>query len=128
MARKAQIDLAIVRAMETSLSKFAGCSNFSVPAGSCISKLRYSGLWPIAEQCQIKSISLIFKQISNMSELVAVPCANKLCACKKISIVNTLRNEMEDIIGIKGGLCLDCVKAHEKSRVEKECRFCVRKL
>ena len=128
IARKAQIDLAIIRAMETPLSNVARCGRFSIPAGSYINMLKGRGLWPMAEQSQMKSISTIFEQISNMPELGNMSCGNPCMTCPKFSLGTTLRKEVENIISVKRGLCLDCVKAHRDSSLGSECRLCVPKL
>jgi hypothetical protein len=129
MARKSQIDLAIVRAMEIPMSMITSCATFSVPAGDYIDKLRQYKLWPMVVQCQAKSISAIFQQVSDMPELGPISCGKSYCsACKSICFGERLRKEIEKISGIKRGLCLDCVKALGKSSVERDCRLCIPKL
>jgi len=111
-ARKAQIDLAIIRAIETPISMIDGCTAFSITAGDYIKKLRHRDLWPIAIQCQAKSISIIFRLVLDMPEIGPIRCGSVHCrTCLSIGSRDMLRQEIGKISGIKRGLCLDCVKA-----------------
>ncbi len=114
--------------MEIPISKVTKCANFSKSAASYITHLRDNGLWPLEEQCREKSISVIFQQISNMPDIRSIPCSSFACyACKNVSFGTILKKRMEKIMGIKRGLCLDCVKAFGKFCEDKECRLCVPK-
>jgi hypothetical protein len=125
-ARKAVLEMAVVRGIEDIISKSMNCSMFPRNCSYFIAALSHQSLWPIGEELQKRSITSLFaSMVKTLSTSISANCQSEACVCKTRNLKDALWTAHNLVAGNRRGLCLDCVRRNVMSGQGTDCRFCI---
>ena len=126
--RKFEVTQSLQRAVMRPVSQITrvSCHRALCAAGQYLYNLRNTGILPYEGSFERQSFSTVARNAVAFPKQRFELCQGVYCECYKVGQVNLkkeLRKELETFRNLKEGLCLDCVRSGQVSKLEGTCRI-----